>query len=90
MANKFNFDGNVGVIYEDVTALANAGTVVLDFAPYNNAHFSVVSESSTGVIAGPSASTFTVAVNRTTNKVTVTNATGAAFTGSYKLIGVFY
>ena len=90
MANKFNFDGNVGVIYEDVTALANAGTVVLDFSPYNNAHFSVVSESSAGVIAGPSASTFTVAVNRTTNKATVTNATGAAYTGSYKLIGVFY
>ena len=43
MANKFNFDGNVGVIYEDVTALANAGTAVLDFAPYNFAHFSVVS-----------------------------------------------
>ena len=90
MANKYNFDGNVGVIKEDVTALANAGTVVLDFSPYKYADFSVVSESSAGVVSGPGATSFTVAVNRTTNVSTITNASGAAFTGSYKLIGIFY
>lgn len=90
MANKYNFDGNVGVIKEDVTALADDGTVVLDFSPYKYADFNVVSESSAGVISAPSATTFTVAVNRTTNVATITNVTGAAFTGSFKLIGIFY
>lgn len=90
MANKYSFDGNVGVLYEDVVDLANAGTVTFDFSPYEVAHFSVISESSTGVIEGPAAATFTVAVNRTTKVATITNATGAAFTGAYKLIGLFY
>jgi hypothetical protein len=90
MANKYSFDGNVGVLYEDVTALANAGTVTFDFSPYEVAHFSVISESATGEIRGPSSSTFRVAVNRTTKVATITNVLGVAFTGTYKLIGLFY
>lgn len=90
MSNKYSFDGNVGVLYEDVTALADAKTVTFDFSPYEVAHFSVISESAAGVIEVPSATTFTVAVNRTTKVATITNASGAAFTGSYKLIGLFY
>ena len=90
MANKYSFDGNIGCIKEDVIALDIAGTVALDFSPYNVAEFSVVAESAAGVLVGPSATTFSVAVNRTTKIATITNETGAAYTGSYKIIGVFY
>lgn len=90
MANKYSFDGNVGVLYEDVTALESGGTVTFDFSPYEVAHFSVISESATGDIRGPGSSTFRVTVNRTTKVATIKNESNVAFTGTYKLIGLFY
>lgn len=89
MANKYSFSGQVGFFYEEVTALANNSSVTINISPYKNSSFTVVAESSTGVISVPSASTFSVTVNRVTGIVTITNISGAAYTGSYKIFGVF-
>jgi hypothetical protein len=82
------FDNRVGALGVAVEALANAATATLDLSDYKEARFVAASESSTGVIALTAANTFTTQINRTTGIITFTNASGAAFTGTYYIVGI--
>lgn len=90
MAIVNNFDGNIGAMSIAVTALADDGTAVIDFSNYTSADFVAVSESAAGLVEAASATTFVCTVNRTTRIATFQNVTGAAYTGTYKIVGVFY
>ena len=86
MAQVNRYEGRSGYLSIDVTALANAGTVDITLPDPNYAEcLNVVAEDDAGNVTAQSASTFTVVVNRVTNAVTFTNATGAAYTGTYKV-----
>lgn len=89
MALNDKFDDRVGVRTVAVTALANAGTATISLGENKDARFVAISEDGSGNVAVQGASTFTVAVNRTTGVVTITNASGGAYTGTYSLLGIY-
>lgn len=68
---------------QEVTALANAGTADIQLPEDFHGTLIVQSVSDAGVSIGPGATSFTTVLNNTTKVLTITNASGAAFTGKY-------
>jgi hypothetical protein len=68
---------------QNVVALADAGTVDIQLPDDFHGSLIVQAIDSAGVSYSPAATTFTTVLNLTTKVLTVTNASGAAFTGKY-------
>jgi hypothetical protein len=89
MENTNNyFDGSVGYIKVTADAVADGGTLTVDMSKYPNAGFVIQAIDDSGDLTVPSASTFTVAYNTTTNVLTITNVTGSPYTGTFVILAV--